>query len=139
MKKSLNKKQGFEVIVNMAVAFILLIPVFAIVITFINIGGDTIKATKFDGIANEYIMRMESKGYLYSMDEIDLKQELEKAGLTNIDLSGTTKNNIGFGQSIKLNIKGIYNMKVLDMNGEDKGSKIKSTPINIVRSSVSKN
>lgn len=134
----MKKKKGTTIIPDLIMVFMILIPIFAIAITFLNIGRDTIKAARIENIANEYLLRMESKGYLNSQDEIDLKQELKDVGVENIDLTGTTRTNIGYGKTIKLRVKGIYKVKVLDMNGEDKGNKLESTPIDITRQSVSK-
>lgn len=135
----MKKKKGAAIVPDLIIIFMILSIAFAISITFLNVGKATIGATRIESVANEYLMRMESKGYLTSQDEIDLKQELKGIGVENIDLTGTTRADIGYAKTIYLKIKGDYKIKVLDMEGEDRGNKPESTPVDITRQSVSKN
>lgn len=65
-----------------------------------------------DIIARQYILRMESTGYLTDADRVSLIQELTDIGATNINLSGTSTSEVGYGNKITLHIQG--NLKLLD-------------------------
>lgn len=57
-------------------------------------------------LARNYILRMETVGGLEQEDRIMLEQELADMGITEIDLTGTTFGETGYGERIALNIKG---------------------------------
>lgn len=57
-------------------------------------------------LARKYILRMETVGHLTSADRTSLYQELDAVGVTEIDLGGTTMNEVSYGSSITLQIAG---------------------------------
>ena len=57
-------------------------------------------------IARNYILRMETAGYLTQADEGRLREELAQNGITDIDLTGTTKEQMVYGSEITLRIYG---------------------------------
>lgn len=57
-------------------------------------------------VARKYILRMETTGYLVPEDGEKMKTELAGLGVTQIDLSGTTRQNVGYGAPIALHISG---------------------------------
>lgn len=57
-------------------------------------------------IARSYILKMETEGGMTQEDRTMLMQELGDMGITDIDLTGTTFGEIGYGGRISLNIKG---------------------------------
>ena len=57
-------------------------------------------------IARNYILRMETVGYLTKADEECLREELTRNGITDIDLEGTTKEQTVYGTEITLRIRG---------------------------------
>lgn len=57
-------------------------------------------------IARQYILRMETVGYLTEADRIALRQELDEAGVTEVELSGTTMTPVTYGDMITLEIRG---------------------------------
>ena len=57
-------------------------------------------------IGREYILAMESEGRLTSSMESSLRSELASKGLRNINLSGTTMTDVGYGNEIFLCIRG---------------------------------
>lgn len=57
-------------------------------------------------IARNYILRMETVGYLTQADEESLREELTRKGITEIDLTGTTKEQTVYGAEITLRIRG---------------------------------
>lgn len=57
-------------------------------------------------IARAYLLEMETSGYLGSNDANSLIEELERVGVEEISLAGTTNSPIGYGEDIQLSIKG---------------------------------
>ena len=57
-------------------------------------------------IGREYILAMETEGRLSGSMESAMKTELASKGLKNINLNGTTRTDVGYGNEIFLCIKG---------------------------------
>lgn len=62
--------------------------------------------TAVSQIARQYILRMETVGYLTEEDRIRLGRELEDAGVTGLELDGTTLSPVTYGDIITLEIRG---------------------------------
>ena len=62
--------------------------------------------TETGQLARKYILRMETVGYLTGEDRTVLTGELMDMGITDIDYSGTTMGEVGFGSPITLHISG---------------------------------
>lgn len=62
--------------------------------------------TTVSQIARQYILRMETVGYLTEEDRICLGRELEVAGVTELELTGTTLSPVTYGDVIALEIRG---------------------------------
>ena len=67
--------------------------------------------------AREYMLIMETEGYLPAADQAALIAELERYGLYNISLSGTTMREVNYGDRIYLKNSGTYNENVLAFAG----------------------
>ncbi|MDB2104989.1 MULTISPECIES: hypothetical protein [Clostridium] len=95
---------------NYIVLTICLVVIFiAIIISAYNF-SDMEKKSKIDRVGRNYIMQMESKGYLSSTDEQELIKELKKLGVTNISTAGTTKTKVDYGEDIFLKVSGKVNI-----------------------------
>lgn len=57
-------------------------------------------------LSRKYILRMETTGYLTDADQTSLLQELANAGVTGVELAGSTLHEISYGAPITLHIKG---------------------------------
>lgn len=57
-------------------------------------------------IARQYILKMETVGYLEEADRIRLGRELDSAGVTDLELAGTTMSPVTYGDIITLEIRG---------------------------------
>lgn len=57
-------------------------------------------------IGREYMLAMETEGRLSSSMESSMRSELAAKGLKNIDLTGTTTTDVGYGNEIFLRVKG---------------------------------
>lgn len=77
----------------------------------------------------EYMLIMETEGYLPASDQTALIAELESYGLYNISLSGTTMREVNYGDQIYLKISGTYNKNVLAFVGGI--SKVSNHPVTI--------
>ena len=89
-------------------------------------------------IAREYILQMETEGYLSSSNEASLIKALENYGLYNISLNDTTVSEVPYGSKITLSIEGTYEDNILVFAGAV--SKITSNPttVKIIRQSTAK-
>lgn len=57
-------------------------------------------------IARNYILRMETVGYLATPEEQALLEELQAMGVTEVNLEGTTRTPVPYGAEITLKIAG---------------------------------
>lgn len=64
------------------------------------------KKTAVSQTARNYILRMETVGYLTAADEERLRRDLEVAGITDLALEGTTREPSSYGTEITLRIAG---------------------------------
>ena len=64
------------------------------------------RKTEMGQLARNYVLRMETVGYLTDADEELLRKELEAQGIQNVSLEGTTKVPVGYGARIRLRITG---------------------------------
>lgn len=83
--------------------------IIAVAVMLIFYVGWMANATKKDEvrqIGREYMLAMETEGRLSSAMESSMRTELASKGLKNIDLSGTTRIDVGYGNEIFLCIKG---------------------------------
>lgn len=62
--------------------------------------------TQVNQIARKYILMMETAGELTPQWESALCRELTEAGVTEIDLEGTTQNAVSYSMPIALKIRG---------------------------------
>ncbi len=58
-------------------------------------------------ISRRYILRMETVGYLTHEDADGLVSELSDAGLRDISLGNTDTSEVGYGNPVRLEIKGV--------------------------------
>ncbi len=77
-----------------------------VMVAFLNCIDLVQQKTAVRGILREYLLRMETVGYLMPADETELLQELSGAGVTQIRLGNTSRSRVGFGQEITLEISG---------------------------------
>lgn len=62
--------------------------------------------TEVSQIARKYILRMETVGMLTDEDRTRLCEELAAAGVTGLQLDGTTFSQAGYGEPIVLQLQG---------------------------------
>ncbi len=86
--------------------------IFVICIAFVMISfADCVRVinvkTSVSQISRQYILRMETYGYLTENDRGDMLRSLSESGLENISLAGTDTSEVGYGNEIKLCITGL--------------------------------
>ena len=133
----LKKKKGN--IHKFGIPVFTMVAVFVLVIMFVSYLGDIDKKDGVDLVAREYLLRMETEGYLNATDEAELYKDLTAKGMKNVSIIGTTRNKVGYGNKITLAITGdltISGFNVVDVFN------IKEVPktinINIKKSSTAK-
>ena len=62
--------------------------------------------SQIDQIARKYILRMETVGYLTGNDRLEMTQELTALGATELDYTGSTLDQVDYGSTISLVIRG---------------------------------
>ena len=62
--------------------------------------------SQIDQIARKYILRMETVGYLTGNDQLEKTRELAALGAAELDYTGSTLNQVDYGSTISLVIRG---------------------------------
>lgn len=108
-----KKKEAGSVIENMLVALTGIVMITAFLVIVFGAFASISDKWHMNQVAREYLLIMETEGYLTASDKADLIEELEECGLYNISLSGTTMSEVGYGERIYLQISGTYDNNVL--------------------------
>lgn len=90
------------------------------IIMYAYLGMAELVAIKEDvkQISRKYMLEMESNGCLEAVSATHLRQELAAAGLNDVELSGTTFNNVGYGNPIYLRIAGNISYEQINVGGD---------------------
>ena len=64
------------------------------------------KKTMVSQVARNYVLKMETVGYLAPVDETALLKELSELGIEEVELEGTTVHPVSYGAEITLKITG---------------------------------
>lgn len=86
---------------------IFLIAVMMIIVTFFQCTELIWKKQQINQISREYILRMETEGYLNPEEKGKLLGRVSMLGATSVDLTGTTMAPAGYGNRIVLCMKGL--------------------------------
>ena len=112
LKDMIIKKKEATVIENMLVAMVSLIMVCGFLVIIFGAFAGISDKWSMRQAAREYLLIMETEGYLKPEDAADLVAELNSYGLTNVSLSGTTMSEVDYGERIYLKITGTYDDNV---------------------------
>ena len=112
-KEKLKKKTASSVVENMLVALIGIVMITAFLVIIFGAFSSISNKWAMQQSAREYLLIMETEGYLKPSDQAALKTELESYGLYNISFAGSTTSEVNYGDRIYLNISGTYNDNVL--------------------------
>lgn len=117
MIEVLKKKKKASMIENMLVMMINMVVMCAFLVIIFGAFSSISDKWGMRQTAREYMLIMETEGYLPAADQTALIAELESYGLYNISLSGTTMREVNYGDRIYLKISGTYNENVLAFAG----------------------
>lgn len=123
------KKDG-TVVENMMVALVGMVMLTAFLTIIFGAFSSISDKWQMRQCAREYMLLMETEGYLKPEDEEALIDQLESYGLTNVSLSGTTRSQVEYGEKIYLRIEGMYDENILAFAGGI--SKVASRPVSLV-------
>lgn len=112
-----KKKEAGSIIENMLVALVGMVLTTAFLVIIFGAFASISDKWRMNQVAREYMLLMETEGYLTAEDKEELIKELEECGLYNISLSGTTVSEVGYGNRIYLKISGTYDNNVLRFAG----------------------
>lgn len=99
-----------------------LIAIFVILVLFTSlfyVYAQIQKQNKVERVYRQYLLEMETKGYLTSSAKARLISDLTACGVENIDLTGTSQSPVGYGQPVYLCIKGDLKVDRLNFVGSN--------------------
>ena len=129
MLEKIKKKKEASIIENMLVLLLMNIIVCAFLVVIFGAFSGISDKWGMRQVAREYLLIMETEGYLSATDQANLIDELESYGLRNISLSGTTVSEVDYGDRIYLCISGTYDENILSFAGGI--SKVTENPVMI--------
>lgn len=88
-----------------------------VILVYFNLSELMMTKLEISQVTRRYILRMETKGYLDEGDKSALLSELAALGMSEITLEGSTFSAVGYGETIRLRVKGSINGSVPDMGG----------------------
>ena len=133
-----EKKEAGSVIENMLVALIGMVMTTAFLVIIFGAFSSISDKWHMRQVAREYLLIMETEGYLTASDQVALKEELESCGLYNISLSGTTTSEVGYGERVYLKIRGTYDNNILAFAGGISKVTASPTTVTIERQTTAK-
>lgn len=133
-----KKKEANSVVENMLVALVGIVMVTAFLVIIFGAFAGISDKWQISQVAREYMLLMETEGYLTDSDKALLESELESLGMYDISFEGSTLAEAGYGERIYLKIRGTYDNNILLFAGGI--SKYTKSPsiIEIKRQSTSK-
>ncbi len=129
MQRFISKKKEASIIENTLVMLLEVIVVCAFLVVIFGAFAGISDKWGMRQVAREYLLIMETEGYLTSTDEANMIAELESYGLYNISISGTTTREVEYGERIYLCITGTYDDNILAFAGGL--SKVTENPVQI--------
>lgn len=136
----MKKRKGN--VVDILPSIVLILAAILLVGTFINLYGILTINEEVKQLSRKYMLTMETMGYLDPASRTKLEQELSALNVTDIDLSGSTLTDAGYGNTIILNISCRLPLEHLNMAGSDMLAYFfedNSIPVSSRRMSTAKN
>jgi hypothetical protein len=137
-RKLLHKDDGSMVDFIYVIIALLILSIISILM--MNWYSDMDKKTKIEMLGREYILRMETEGFLSDGDKDNLIKNLNEFGVSNISLIGTTSAPVKYGDKIILHMEGkiqISSSRLVNWLHLQKESSL--VPIIIHKASTAKN
>lgn len=86
--------------------FMVLLAMTVVMLSYMDAMGVVQDKMKVSQLARQSILEMETVGYLTHSSEEILLENLALLGVTDIDLQGTTMEQVGYGETIAIQIHG---------------------------------
>lgn len=138
MRKMVQKDAG-DIIGDIVPLLLAAIAMAVLVVGVSNLSVMIDRKNRVEQIARKYILEMEVKGYLTGEDQAALLEDLSKAGVTDVDLDGTTVSMVSYGSVITLAIRGnLTGSRFWMTSGFGAGEAKKTVPISICKVSTAK-
>lgn len=132
----MKKKKGY-VIADIGVPLLTLVFVGIVIVAFSIFTRENKRINDLDRLGREYILRMESNGYLNDTNKNSLIQELKSMGASNISIQGSMSE-VKYGDKINLAISCDVGIETIKMNGLKVTRSIENTTYSDTWSSTSK-
>lgn len=100
-------------VMDMVTIGITILAMSMVVMAYLECTGLMLKKLEISQLSRQYILRMETEGYLNELNKQNLLQELQALGVQSIDLSGTTLQPVSYGETILLKIKGTIGVRTI--------------------------
>ena len=98
------------------------------------------KSSALNQVTRKYMLRMEADGYLTEENRTSMVTELQALGVEAVDLTGTNLADVGYGNKVSLQVKGILTVRSIAFRGFTKSMlKEEKIPWSVSRVSVAKN
>lgn len=117
IKNILNRRKKGN-IVGEAATTLMAIIVFSVILWLgINQSKESVRVTELQKLGRQYIINMETNGFLDDSNRNQLISSLENLGAKNISLAGTTTNKTTYGNQINLMISADMEVESLNLKG----------------------
>lgn len=87
-------------------ALLCILTMITVMVAFLDCVALVNKKTIVGQTARNYVLKMETVGYLTDADEQALRTELAEQGITELNLDGTTRAPVTYGTEVRLRITG---------------------------------
>lgn len=115
----MKKRKGSIPLGELLVLLLGLVAVMMVFSEFLSVCRGIAIKDEANQIARNYILEMETVGYLNAASSNSLRQELSLLGVTNVDLTGTTMADAGYGNRVYLRISFQIPTETLNTSGGD--------------------
>lgn len=136
---AMNKSKGN--VLDFVTIAITILAMSVVVMAYLECTGLMMKKLEISQISRKYILKMETEGYLNVQNEASLLQELQEAGMSAIDIAGTTLQPVTYGEAVYLKIRGRISGRVIGTPDEmwSKGFFARQFTVEEQRMSTAKN
>lgn len=89
-----------------------------IVMAYLECTNLLMKKLEVSQICRKYILKMETEGYLAEQTKEAMLKELQEAGVSGVDISGTTLHPVSYGDAVFLKIRGTIEGRIVGTTDE---------------------
>lgn len=113
-KKCLKRKKGDASVIGTTFTIFILLFIFMVMFKLSSTHTEESKRKEeFQMLGRQYIITMETTGYLDNSMKSQLINDLKELGATSVSLSGTTMNQVGYGEKITLAVSADFEVDIM--------------------------